>query len=126
MNRYWYGLIGLGLLITVIVFEVCYVCHTTVRMEEMLSSAEEQLVAENDEASLDFFNQSAEYWKKNQTVLELVLDHSTVEQVDILLTEARAFLQYRNRGETAAVCRSLLQQLRSVREDRIPGWNSLF
>lgn len=126
MNRYWYGLIGLLLLISVIFFEVCYICHTTVRMEEMLDSAEEQLAMENDEASLEWLNQSAEFWKKNQNMLELVLDHSTVEQIGISLTEARAFLQYRNRGETVAVYCSLLQQLRSVREDRIPRWNSLF
>lgn len=126
MNRYWYGLIGIVLLASMIGGGVWYVCEVTNKMEGLVKEAEQQLTQKNDEEALRLLKESDALWKKKLNGLEMILDHSAVEQVSISLAEASSFLQYKKRAHCAASCQTILQTLHALRDGQRAGFYNLF
>ncbi|MBE7042917.1 MAG: DUF4363 family protein [Ruminococcaceae bacterium] len=126
MNRYWYGLIGLTILIVTIGGGMWYVCNVTEHMEIFITEAEQQLLRENHEEALRLISNSQRYWEEKNNKLDMILDHGAVEQVDVALVEAATFIQFENKEHGVACCQAVLKNLRALRDGQQPGFYNLF
>lgn len=126
MSRYWYALIGSVLLIVIIGGGMFYVNQVTGQMEALVKEAQVQLKKEHYEQAENLLQDSKSLWEKKRNRLEAIVDHSLVEQVNIPLSEAQAYLQYGKIAHCAASCQHLLQTLRALRDGQQMGFYNLF
>lgn len=126
MNRYWYALIGVVLLVALIGGGMFYVNHVTNQMEALIKETQAQLEQEHFQQAETLLQQSHALWNKNRKGLEAVVDHNLLEQVSIPLSEAQAYLQYGKIAHCSASCQHLLQTLRALRDGQQMGFYNLF
>ena len=126
MSRYWYALIGALLLVLIIGVGMGYVYGVTGQMEDLVKEAQTHLEQENYERAKTLLQDCNALWEKKRNRLEAIVDHSLVEQVNIPLSEAQAYLQYGKIAHCAASCQHLLQTLRALRDGQQMGFYNLF
>ena len=126
MSRYWYALIGALLLVIIIGGGMYYVNRVTNQMEALVKEAQAQLEQGYEEQAETLLQDCKTLWEKNRNSLEAMLDHSSLEQVSISLSEANAYLQYEKKAHCVASCQRLLQTLRALRDGQQMGFYNLF
>ncbi len=126
MSRYWYALIGVVLLIVIIGGGMFYVNQVTNQMESLVKETQAMLKQENYEQAEHLLQDCKTLWDKKRNRLEAMVDHNLVDQVNIPLSEAQAYLQYGKTAHCVASCQRLLQTLRALRDGQQIGFYNLF
>ncbi len=126
MSRYWYALLGALLLVLMIGGGMYYVNKVTNEMETLVKEVQDQLEQGNQTQAKEMLRDSNSLWEQKRMKLEAMLDHTSLEQISISLSEAKAFLQYGKIDHCAALCQTVLQTLRALREDQLIGLHNLF
>ena len=125
MKRLWFGL---GLLLALLVL-----CLTIGRSAERICLPAADWAARASEACVQgdsfraeqYLSQADSLWQKNRQLIALWADHTPMEQAELLMQQAGAFLRAGEPGEAASTCAGLSRLLRSIAEAQQLSWQNL-
>ena len=121
-------LFGMGLLLALLVL-----CLAIGRSAERICLPAADWAARASEACVRgdrfraerYLSQADSLWQENRRLVALWADHTPMEQAEVLIRQAGAFLRAGAPGEAASVCAGLSKLLRSIAEAQQLSWQNL-
>ena len=125
MKRLWFGA-GLLLLLLALCLligrraEAC--CFPAANWA---AGASEACIRGDSFRAEQYLSQADSLWQENRQLIALWADHTPMEQAEVLMRQAKAFLRSGEPGEAASTCAGLSRLLRSIAEAQQLSWQNL-
>ena len=125
MNRFWFGVALLVLLLGIGIGSslVLDALHTPISQD--LTAASQEALEERWDAAADLALRAKSQWERQRHGIAAVSSHGPMEQIDALFAELEIYLQEREVFPFAVCCTSLSTWVQALAETHAMSWWNL-
>ncbi len=116
MKRYLIAILVLAVILSVILVNVSLMDTIAADFRERLEAIETLVRADDWEGAKAGMEAFAEEWDKKKTYLMALLDHQTIDKINLPLERIQGYLEYNDKPPFVAECRVLVETFSDIRE----------
>ena len=125
MKRFWVGTAVLITLLAAGIAATCLVGRTHNAIADTLQAASQKAIMGSWQEAYTLYSSAKSRWERYRQGTASVTDHTPMEEIDSLFSQADVYLKLKDPGAFSACCASLGVLTRAVGEAQAVNWWSL-
>lgn len=125
MKPFWISSLILAAMIALLLLNAQHLKQLVEPLQEQLTQAGELANAGDWEKAIEMTSQVHDTWHSKRVYLHTTLPHANIDRINLLLDEAKAYLEHQKIGEYYAINQTLINQLELLYEMEALNMNNL-